>query len=268
MPRHSRCAVARSLGRNIALTRAIGSACCRGCSSQGSGRDLSRAVSGCRWDPRNQPSCSARGAPGAASNRCDLGTRGNGVSAGMLLIWSPLSIARKHGGWPVRGLRIDRVMRHERCSDDESDSYPRIGYQHFIDSSWACLALKSGISLAVPWSERRGLPCRCSCGIAQSIRGRCSWCGLLALCVGADGSHEAGQFARYGHADLVGLNAALVQRGSCGRSAATAPSRPSYESPRTGRAGARGSPCRPWPGSGSSRPPRPAACAHACCPSR
>ena len=49
------------------------------------------------------------------------------------------------------GLRIDRVMRHERCSDDESDSYPRIGYQHFIDSSWACLALASGICLAVPW---------------------------------------------------------------------------------------------------------------------
>jgi len=32
-------------------------------------------------------------------------------------------------------------MRHERCSDDESDSYPRIGYQHFIDPSRACLAL-------------------------------------------------------------------------------------------------------------------------------
>ena len=32
-------------------------------------------------------------------------------------------------------LKIDPVTRHERCSDDESDSYPRIGYQHFIDSS-------------------------------------------------------------------------------------------------------------------------------------
>ncbi len=42
------------------------------------------------------------------------------------------------------------MMRHERCSDDESDSYPRIGYQHFIDSSRACLALESGICLAVP----------------------------------------------------------------------------------------------------------------------
>jgi hypothetical protein len=45
---------------------------------------------------------------------------------------------------------IDRVMRPERCSDDESDSYPRIGYQHFIDSSRACLALESGISLELP----------------------------------------------------------------------------------------------------------------------
>jgi hypothetical protein len=27
----------------------------------------------------------------------------------------------------------------------------RICYQQFIDSSWACLALGSGISLAVPW---------------------------------------------------------------------------------------------------------------------
>ena len=67
-----------------------------------------------------------------------------------LLIWSPLSIASLHGfGFVCWG--IDRVMRHERCSDDESDSYPRIGYQHFIDSSWACLALESGICLAVPW---------------------------------------------------------------------------------------------------------------------
>ena len=45
---------------------------------------------------------------------------------------------------------IDLVMRPERCSDDESDSYPRIGYQHFIDSSRACLALESGISLELP----------------------------------------------------------------------------------------------------------------------
>jgi hypothetical protein len=45
---------------------------------------------------------------------------------------------------------IDRVMRHERCSDDESDSYPRIGYLHFIDSSRACLALAPWIILAEP----------------------------------------------------------------------------------------------------------------------
>lgn len=50
----------------------------------------------------------------------------------------------------VECVGIDRVMRHERCSDDESDSYPRIGYQHFIDSSWACLALEPWIFLAEP----------------------------------------------------------------------------------------------------------------------
>jgi hypothetical protein len=56
------------------------------------------------------------------------------------------------GAWVFAcdGLRIDRVMRHERCSDDESDSYPRIGYQHFIDSSRACLVLAPGICLSVP----------------------------------------------------------------------------------------------------------------------
>ena len=41
-------------------------------------------------------------------------------------------------------------MRPERYSDDESDSYPRIGYLHFIDSSRACLALESGISVELP----------------------------------------------------------------------------------------------------------------------
>jgi hypothetical protein len=49
-----------------------------------------------------------------------------------------------------RVYEIDRVMRLERCSDDESDSYPRIGYQHFIDSSRACLALASWIFLSEP----------------------------------------------------------------------------------------------------------------------
>jgi hypothetical protein len=42
------------------------------------------------------------------------------------------------------------VMRRERCSDDGSDSYPRIGYQHSICPSWACLALLPEINLAVP----------------------------------------------------------------------------------------------------------------------
>ena len=41
-------------------------------------------------------------------------------------------------------------MRPERRSDDEPDSYPRIGYQYFVDSSRACLALESGISLELP----------------------------------------------------------------------------------------------------------------------
>ena len=49
-------------------------------------------------------------------------------------------------------------MRPERCSDDESDSYPQIGYQHFIDSPRACLALESGISLAVPCRSLEGCP--------------------------------------------------------------------------------------------------------------
>ena len=49
-------------------------------------------------------------------------------------------------------------MRHERCSDDESDSYPRIGYQHFIDPSRACLALASEICLAAPHSVVEGCP--------------------------------------------------------------------------------------------------------------
>jgi hypothetical protein len=50
-------------------------------------------------------------------------------------------------------VEIDGVMRHKRCSDDESDSYPRIGYQHFICPSWACLGLYSRISLAGPPKE-------------------------------------------------------------------------------------------------------------------
>jgi len=37
-------------------------------------------------------------------------------------------------------------MRPELCSDDESDSYPRVGYRHSIDSSRACLALGARIT--------------------------------------------------------------------------------------------------------------------------
>jgi len=53
--------------------------------------------------------------------------------------------------WGLLCVGIDQVMRHERCSDDESDSYPRIGYLHFIDPSRACLALESGVNLALSW---------------------------------------------------------------------------------------------------------------------
>ena len=63
-----------------------------------------------------------------------------------LLIWSPSS--SEVSEW--LSFEIDRVMRQERCSDDESDSYPRIGYLHFIDSSRACLALVPWIFLAEP----------------------------------------------------------------------------------------------------------------------
>lgn len=49
-----------------------------------------------------------------------------------------------------REVEIDQVMRVERWRDGESDSYPRIGYQHDIDSSWACLALDARIFLAEP----------------------------------------------------------------------------------------------------------------------
>jgi len=62
-----------------------------------------------------------------------------------LLIWSPSSIKLFVG--PIE---IDPVMRHERCSDDESVSYPRVGYRHFIDSSRACLALVPRVFLAEP----------------------------------------------------------------------------------------------------------------------
>lgn len=51
-----------------------------------------------------------------------------------------------------REVEIEPVMRLERCSDDESDSYPWVGYQRVIDPSWGCLALVSWISAcAVPY---------------------------------------------------------------------------------------------------------------------
>lgn len=50
---------------------------------------------------------------------------------------------------PHRG--IAPVMRHERCSDDESDSYPRIGYL-FVEVSpsliAACARLAGGSTLS------------------------------------------------------------------------------------------------------------------------
>jgi hypothetical protein len=62
------------------------------------------------------------------------------------LIWSRLSI--KLGiRWSSK---VDQVMRVGRSCDDESDSYPRIGYQHDIDSSWTFLALDSRIFRVLP----------------------------------------------------------------------------------------------------------------------
>jgi hypothetical protein len=61
-----------------------------------------------------------------------------------------VATVKRNEEWFVVSIEIDRVMRHERCSDDESDSYPRIGYLHFIDSSRACLALVPWIFLAEP----------------------------------------------------------------------------------------------------------------------
>ena len=42
--------------------------------------------------------------------------------------------------------QIDPVTRHERCSDDESDSYPWIGYHLSSIRRGACLALESWIN--------------------------------------------------------------------------------------------------------------------------
>ena len=42
--------------------------------------------------------------------------------------------------------QIDEVMRHERCIDDESSSYPWIGYHLSSIRRAACLALMSWIN--------------------------------------------------------------------------------------------------------------------------
>ncbi len=42
--------------------------------------------------------------------------------------------------------QIDPVTRHERCSDDESDSYPWIGYHRSSIRRGVCLALASWIN--------------------------------------------------------------------------------------------------------------------------
>ena len=47
--------------------------------------------------------------------------------------------------------QIDPMTRHERCSDDESDSYPWIGYHLSSIRRGVCLALRSwsGCTIAV-----------------------------------------------------------------------------------------------------------------------
>jgi hypothetical protein len=42
--------------------------------------------------------------------------------------------------------QIDPVRRHERCSDDESDSYPWIGYHLSSIRRGVCLALRDMIN--------------------------------------------------------------------------------------------------------------------------
>jgi len=44
------------------------------------------------------------------------------------------------------GLQIDPMMPRERCSDDESDSYPWIGYHLSLIRRGVCLALGSWIN--------------------------------------------------------------------------------------------------------------------------
>ena len=52
-------------------------------------------------------------------------------------------------------LQIDPVTRHERCSDDESDSYPWIGYHCSSIRRAVCLALgKLRKTVALTRSDR------------------------------------------------------------------------------------------------------------------
>lgn len=98
-------------------------------------------------------------------------------------------------------------MRHERCSDDESDSYPRIGYQHFIDSSRACFALALGICLAAPCSVAEGCPIGARIASPERALLTMSSGDLLLLELGlhADSPNETAELACDGHAGLVDL---------------------------------------------------------------
>ncbi len=59
---------------------------------------------------------------------------------------APHMVATLSRGLCVMLPQIDPVMRHERCSDDESDSYPWIGYHRSSIRRAVCLALASWIS--------------------------------------------------------------------------------------------------------------------------
>ena len=67
--------------------------------------------------------------------------------------------------------QIDPVTRHERCSDDESDSYPWIGYHRSSIRRGACLALEGHGSILAECRCRslEGYLYRCSYRITGSI---------------------------------------------------------------------------------------------------
>lgn len=121
---------------------------------------------------------------------------------------------RQRRGFKFFSCEIDRVMRPERASDDESCSYPRIGYRHFIDPSRACLALKvvdhpfgayaaiTRVALPGAWvaSPNRSRSCRASlCCLRWCVR-------RLSNC-----PHEAGEFTRHGHTHLVPVHSTGVE---------------------------------------------------------